>query len=199
MGRSPASGWPLLLQLHQAGFKTSTFGYLATFEKFDSITARLRKRISLLASSGDYVVIGHSLGGVLLRVALNTLPKGTKLPQHVYLLGSPMQPSRIATKLKNNIIYRAIAGDCGQLLGSSERMEAIGLLTVPTTCIVGIRGIAISRRLFNNEVNDGIVSVSEVSAPWVSSVVEVPVVHTLLPSSKLVAKIIMQEMVESTG
>ncbi|HYN55127.1 MAG TPA: alpha/beta hydrolase, partial [Methylotenera sp.] len=185
MGRSPASGWPLLLRIRQAGLKTSTFGYSATFENFDSITARLRKRISLLASSGDYVVIGHSLGGVLLRAALNSLPKGTKQPQHVYLLGSPMQPSRIATKLKSNMIYRAIAGDCGQLLGSPERLKAIGSVAVPTTCIVGIRGIGISRRLFNNEANDGIVSVSEVSAPWVSSHIEVPVVHTLLPSSKL--------------
>ncbi|MEO6117490.1 MAG: hypothetical protein ABIP37_00290, partial [Methylotenera sp.] len=196
---SPASGWPLLFRLRQAGLKTSTFGYSVTFENFDSITARLGKQISLLASSGDYVVIAHSLGGVLLRAALNSLPKDTKLPQHVYLLGSPMQPSRIATKLKSNMIYRTITGDCGQLLGSSERMKAIDSLAVPTTCIVGIRGTGISRKLFNNEANDGIVSVSEVSAPWVSSHVEVPVVHTLLPSSALVAEVIIKELMQNNG
>lgn len=199
MGRSPASGWRLLLRLRQAGLKTSTFGYSATFENFDFITARLRKRISLLASSGDYVVIGHSLGGVLLRAALNSLPKGTKLPKHVYLLGSPMQPSRIAIKLKSNMIYRAIAGDCGQLLGSSERMKAIGSIAVPTTCIVGVCGIGISRGLFGDEANDGIVSISEVSTPWVSNYVEVPVIHMLLPSSALVAKIIIQELTQNAG
>lgn len=116
MGRTSISGWPLLLRLQLTGFQTTTFGYSATLESFDSITARLRKRISLLTEGDDYVVIGHSLGGVLLRAALNSLPSGTKLPKKVYLLGSPMRPSRIASKLRSNIIYRTITGDCGQLL-----------------------------------------------------------------------------------
>ena len=197
MGRTSISGWPLLLRLQRAGFKTSTFGYSVTFESFDSITARLKKRISLLAGVDDYVVIGHSLGGVLLRAALNSLPSGTRLPKQVYLLGSPIRPSRIASKFRSNIIYRAITGDCGQLLASTERMKAIGALAIPTKSLAGIRGIKISSSSFGNEANDGVVSVSEVSAPWVSSQIEVPVIHTLLPSSRLVAEIIIKELLHN--
>jgi pimeloyl-ACP methyl ester carboxylesterase len=199
MGRSPISACPLLCRLRHDGVKTGTFGYAATFEDFSSIVERLRKRIALLAKVGNYVVVGHSLGGVLLRAALNSLPQDTVLPKQVYLLGSPILPSRLATRLKGNSIFRAIAGDCGQLLGSPKRMESIGSLAVPTTAIVGIRGITSRYSLFGNDLNDGVVSVSEVNASWLSMQIQVPVIHTLLPSSRLVAKIIAQSIVQNGG
>lgn len=196
MGRTPLSGWALLLRLRRAGLKTATFGYSVTFTNFDDIVARLRTRIALLAATDDYIVIGHSLGGVLLRAALNSLPPGSALPRHVYLLGSPVLASRIATRLKNNRLYRAFTGDCGQLLGSPDRMNAVGGPTVPVTSIVGTRGIANRFDIFGGEVNDGLVSISEVSAPWLTRCVPVPVFHTWLPSSARVADIILQDMAQ---
>ncbi|WP_265949935.1 esterase/lipase family protein [Dechloromonas sp. A34] len=77
MGRSPLSGWPLLRQLQRAGLKTATFGYLVSVDDFSSITARLVSRIEQLAAGGDYILIGHSLGGVLLRAAVGALPPGS--------------------------------------------------------------------------------------------------------------------------
>ncbi len=194
-GRSPISGWPLLRRLRQVGMKTVTFGYVATLEDFASITARLTSRIERVAASGTYVVVGHSLGGVLLRAALHSLAPGTLLPSHVYLLGSPILPSRLAMRLKNNFMFRAIAGDCGQLLGSTERMRSIGPLNVPTTGIAGVRGLTGRHSPFGEEANDGVVSISEISAAWLSNQVQVPVVHTFLPSSEVVAKIIIEHLV----
>ena len=46
---------------------TSSLGYSAAFENFDSITARLKARIVRLAAGGDYVLVGHSLGGAAVR------------------------------------------------------------------------------------------------------------------------------------
>src|SRR5512138_3517547 len=100
MGRSPLSGWPLLHRLRRAGMKTGSFMYVPAFERFDSIVTRLTNRIERLAATGSYVVIGHSLGGVLLRAALNALPHDTARPRHVYLLGSPVLPSRLAVRLE---------------------------------------------------------------------------------------------------
>ena len=165
MGRTPLSGWALLRRLRRAGLTTRTFGYSVVFENCDAIVARLRTRLSLLAATDDYIVIGHSLGGVLLRAALNSLPPGSALPRHVYLLGSPVLASRIATRLKNNGLFRTLTGDCGQLLGSADRMQAMGPLAVPATGIVGTRGISNRFGIFGDEVNDGLVSLSEVSAP----------------------------------
>ena len=194
MGRSPISGWPLLRRLRRAGLRTSAFGYSAAFEDFSAIRNRLATSISLIASQGDYVVVGHSLGGVLLRAALNSLPPGTKVPAHVFLLGSPCQPARLAQRLTNNFLYRALTGDCGQLLGSASRMAEVGATTVPTTSIAGIRSLALTRRLFGGEPNDGVVSLSEVSAAWSGSPVCVPALHTLLPTNRGVTQIILQRL-----
>jgi pimeloyl-ACP methyl ester carboxylesterase len=198
MGRTPISGWPLLRRLRQAGMKTGTFVYVSAFEDFDSIVTRLKNRIERLAATGSYIVVGHSLGGLLLRAALNALSDGTALPRHVYLLGSPILPSRLAIKLKRNLIFRALAGDCGQLLGSPERMSSIAPLDVPTTGIAGVRGF-LSHASFGQEINDGVVSISEVSAAWLSTQVCVPVVHTLLPSSSVVADVIMAGLERNAG
>lgn len=196
MGRTPFSAWRLLRRLRRAGLKTTTFGYSVVFKNFDALVVRLRTRLLLVAATGDYIVIGHSLGGVLLRTALNSLPPGSALPRRVCLLGSPVLPSRIATRLKNNGLFRVLAGDCGQLLGSSDRMNVVGPLTVPTMGIVGIRGLSGRYTPFGDEANDGLVSVSEAAASWLSSCVHVPVFHTLLPSSTLVANLIVQDLAQ---
>ena len=185
--------------LRRAGLKTTTFGYSVVFDNFDAIVAQLRAQIASLATIDDYIVVGHSLGGVLLRAALNSLPPSAALPRHVYLLGSPIQASRIATRLQNYRLFRVLTGDCGQVLGSKDRMNAIGPPAVPVTAIVGTHGIANRFGIFDDEVNDGLVSVSEVSAPWLTRCVEVPVFHTLLPSSALVADIILHDMAGHAG
>lgn len=196
MGRSPLSGWPLLRQLKAAGFVTSTFGYIVSLDDFATITARLVAKITRLAAQGDYVLIGHSLGGVLLRAAVNALPPEIRQPQHVFLLGSPMRPSRLAQRLQPRLLYRLATRDCGRLLGSEERMQGVAPLLVPATVIIGTRGISARHGPFSGEENDGVVSTSEVSASWASDVFHLPVVHTFLPSSRLVITVILQRLAE---
>jgi pimeloyl-ACP methyl ester carboxylesterase len=192
MGRSPLSGWPMLRRLRRAGLLTSTFGYVVSLDDFASIRRRLIGRIGALAAQGDYVLIGHSLGGVLIRAAVNGLPADTPRPRHIFLLGSPQQPARLARKLASNRIYRVLTRDCGQLLGSPERMAAVGAVTVPTTSIVGVGGLW--RTVFHGELNDGVVALAEVSAEWITDQVQVPTVHTFLPMSRGVAQIILQRL-----
>ena len=199
MGRSPMSGWLMLHLLRIAGMKTTSFGYTCTFESFNSIKVRLATRIIELSVTGNYIVVGHSLGGILLRAALNSLPTSTIRPCHIFLLGSPINSSCLAKWLKGNILFSSLTGDCGQLLSSSERMGEIGSLDEPTTSIVGVRGISITKGFFGQEPNDGVVSVSETSAQWISSQIQVPIIHTLLPSSRLVAEIIIQKISANSG
>lgn len=194
MGRSTLSGWPMLLLLRRAGLKTSTFGYATSLEDFSAISKRLASKILAVAAQEDYVLVGHSLGGVLLRAAINTLPAGARPPRHLFLLGSPQQPARLAQRLHKNPLYRVFTRDCGQLLGSASRMSEVGPVTAPTTSIVGIRGLSSKRSPFNGDANDGVVSVSEASAEWITDQVLIPTVHTLLPSSSRVAEIILDRM-----
>lgn len=195
MGRSVLSGWTMLRRLERAGLSTHTFGYAVTFERFDAIRDRLAARIARLAGQGDaYVLVGHSLGGLLLRAAMAVLPVGTPAPRHLFLLGSPVQAPRLAQRLRRHWVYRKATGDCGQLLGSAERMAAVSKTRVPTTSIAGTRGLSGRRSPFGGEVNDGVVAVSELQAAWIGEQVEVAAIHTVLPASRQVADIILQRV-----
>lgn len=80
------------------------------------------------------------------------------------------------------------------MLASPERMNEVGALNEPATSIVGIRGIAATRSFFGEEPNDGVVAVSEASAKWITDQCQAPIVHTLLPSSRRVAEIILEKV-----
>jgi pimeloyl-ACP methyl ester carboxylesterase len=196
MGRSPISGWRLLARLRAQGIHTYTLGYAATFQSFASIRKRLVARIEALAAHGDYVLIGHSLGGVLLRAAVASLPPGTRLPRQVFLLGSPIQPSCLAQKLQRNWLFRALAGDCGQLLASPSRMMAIGPGLAPTISMVGVSGWTGWLSPFKDEINDGLVSVAEASAAWLTEEIRIPAWHTYLPSNKQIAQLILERIIQ---
>lgn len=194
MGRSPASWWPTLTRFRRARLAVCTFGYVVTLEDFDAIVRRLTRRLSTLAAQGEYVVVGHSLGGVLLRAAIMALPKDVARPKHLFLLGSPVYPSRLAKRLAGNTLFRILARDCGNLLGSDVRMAGIAPVQVPTTAIIGVAGMALMRAHFGEEANDGVVAQGECEPHWSHELLQVPVTHTFLPASRRVAELILERI-----
>lgn len=191
MGRSPASGWLLMRQLKRAGITTSSFAYNVSRQRFEQVVARLVDTLGAMPVEAELILIGHSLGGVLLRDALSAPALSALHIKRLFLLGSPILPSRAAHRLRDNLLFRGITRDCGHLLGSAKRMAAVGAPRVPTTGIAGTRGIVARRGPFGLEPNDGVVTVTEVSAPWLVDQVQVPVMHMWLPSSAAVARIIL--------
>ncbi|HTD06598.1 alpha/beta hydrolase [Undibacterium sp.] len=196
MGRSPVSGFPIRIRLQQHGHVFDSFHYSVALESFDAIRRRLSKKLQVIAAGGEYAVLGHSLGGVLLRAAIVTLPEGTRLPRRLFLLGSPTSPSRLARRLQKFFVYRLFTGDCGQLLASEERMRAIPAASVPTTVMIGNRGIKGRLSPFGDEDNDCIVSFSEVQVDGADDIVHIPVVHAWQPSSWQVADLLLERISE---
>jgi len=194
MGRTPLSGLPVLWRLRRQGHTTSSFGYCAAVQDFRTIRDQLVRRLIRLAERGPYVVVAHSLGGVLLRGALAQLPEVTPRPRLVFLLGSPVQASRWARRLQDRLWYRVLTGDCGQLLASPERMAAIGPVFGPCLSLVGTRGLSGVWGPFQGEPNDGVVAISEAAANWITQEIRLPVVHTLLPASGRVAAILLDRL-----
>ncbi len=196
MGRSPASGWRLLRQLRHAGIATATFGYSVALSPFAAVETKLLHKVMQTAARGDYVLIGHSLGGVLLRAVLADPRFAGPPPRRLFLLGSPVRPARLAQRLAPYALYRSLTRDCGALLASEARMAAIAPSSIPTIAIVGVAGWNGRLSPFKGASNDGIVAESEIAAPWYREVIHVPVVHTLLPASGSVAALIVQRIAE---
>ncbi|MBT1443673.1 alpha/beta hydrolase [Shewanella sp. JM162201] len=206
LGRTPLSGLPLLMTLRRAGIRCHVLGYLAATESVESIANRLAAKINALGPNAPYVLIGHSLGGVISRYLLTGPNPPVNLPKMLFLLGSPVNPSRLAARLQPRLLFRLFSGDAGQLLGSKERMAAIGApseqLNIPCCAFIGTRGISTAGRTlppFYGESNDGVVALSEVTAPWLMDEalceqVEIALPHTLLPSSSAIGKAILMRL-----
>jgi pimeloyl-ACP methyl ester carboxylesterase len=194
LGRSPLCGSALLRRLRAEGWRTSNFGYLAALERLDGIVDRLASNLRRLARRGDYVLIGHSLGGVLLRMALNRLPSDVRQPCQLVLLASPVRDSRLARWSRSQRLYRMFSSDSGALLASAAKMKAIGTPTVPTLSIIGTRGDSRTRQAFAGQVNDGVLSRAEVMPWWSCDVVEVEDGHLGLPSNAQVVELVAEHL-----
>ena len=73
-------------------------------------------------------------------------------------------------------------------------MAAIAKPTIATTAIIGTRPLPAAIDFFGGESNDGVVSFSEVDAAWLTHRIAVRQLHTLLPSSTIVANVILNTL-----
>ena len=186
--RTPLSFFLLIRRLRGWGYATEQFGYAAVAQRYDDIVSRLIHRVERLAGAGPYAVIGHSLGGVLLRSAL---PHVTgPLPRHFIMLGTPNRPPRLAQVLGVHWVYRRIMGECGVNLCSPQFYASLPLPDVPYTIVAGTAGPRGRRSPFGDEPNDGIVAVSETRIGDDDAIVVLPVTHTFMMNNAGVHEVI---------
>lgn len=186
MGRTPLSMLLLATRLRSRGIASTTFGYFAGHGSFDTIAKRLADHLA--QQPEGYLAVGHSLGGLLLRKAIGGLPDAAR-PAHLFLLGTPNHPSRLAQKLRHRPIYRALTGDAGQLLADETRLRALEDLNLPITVIAGTAGPRWRTSPFADEPNDGVVSISEARLAG-AELRALPYLHTFLMNSAEVADLI---------
>jgi pimeloyl-ACP methyl ester carboxylesterase len=187
LGRTPLSLMGLAGDLRQAGHQTEVVAYCAAFESYQKILARVRRRVEAAADRGEpYAIVGHSLGGLLARVALDPWPTASPLPRHLVLLGTPNSLPQLARRFHRLLLYRLVNGQCGQLLAQPSFFAGLPAPRVPTTVIAGTRSWVAPLNLFGEAPNDGIVAVSETR--WVSgaSVIELPASHTFMMNNQQV-------------
>ena len=186
--RTPLSLLLLVRRLRGWGYGAEQFGYAAVAQGYDAIVSRLTVRLERLASAGPYAVIGHSLGGVLLRSALSYLT-GPQ-PQHLIMLGTPNRPPRLAQVLGVRWVYQRIMGECGVNLSSPLFYAGLPLPRVPYTIVAGTAGPRGRWSPFGDEPNDGVVAVSETRVRDDDQIVVLPVTHTFMMNNSRVHEVI---------
>lgn len=176
--RTPASFLLLVRRLRAWGYSPHHFGYAAVAQRYDAIVERLVQRMEALAELGPYIVIGHSLGGVLLRSALPRVLGPP--PRHLIMLGTPNRPPRLARALGVYWVYRRLMGECGINLSSLAFYATLPRPFIPYTIIAGTAGPRGRWSPFGHEVNDGIVAVAETPINDDDPVILVPATHTFM-------------------
>ena len=196
MCRTPLSLGRLTGFLQRNGHQPERVGYLAAVERFERIRARVRRRLEVLARSGEpYAVIGHSLGGLALRAAMIDLDPA---PAHLVMLATPNRPPRMARRLHRLWPYRIVCGDCGQLLARQEFFVDLPPITIPYTIIAGSAGPCGPRSPFGNDENDWIVTVDETRVTQADRPATFPVAHTFMMNDHRVQEAIKRALAQPT-
>jgi pimeloyl-ACP methyl ester carboxylesterase len=179
LGRTPLSLFGLAAALRSDGHRTRLFGYLPLLESVPRIVGRLTAALRDLARRREPVgLVGHSLGGLLLRMALTEVP--TLRVHHLVTLGTPASPPRAARLAWKWLPpFRLFTRGCGRFLTSPGAFAALPPLTIPFTAIAGTAGPRGRCSPFGNDPNDGLVAVSEARVGTAEPEL-FPVLHTVM-------------------
>ncbi|WP_227869740.1 esterase/lipase family protein [Undibacterium parvum] len=193
MGRTSASMLLLRHRLRCAGHHVHLFGYLPTLETLDGVSMRLQRLLATRIQARPYVLVGHSLGSVIIRYTVAQL--SSQRPAACFLLAPPMIACRAAKYFSQFFLFRWLTGEMGQLLAQEAFMRQ---LAVPenTTIYAGIGGPRVSWLPFGSALNDGILLLEEACGDGSSSVLEFSCGHTFIMNSRAVCENILAALNE---
>ena len=179
LGRTSGSMRRLARALRRAGHRPCYFTYFAWAEPYERIVARLRTRLHpFRAGSSAYAVIGHSLGGLLLRAALAS-GEG-RPPALLVMLGTPCRSPLMARRAFRAAPFRWLVRDCGTRLATEEVFESLPEPDYPYLAVAGTRGLYGRWSPFGLEPNDGLVAVREAQLGTPDHLVTVHASHTFI-------------------
>lgn len=170
-------------RLRQHGYQCHLFNYA-------SLRRTPRENAVRLATFVDRIdtpilhFVGHSLGGLVIRHLFDYEPQ--QRPGRVVTLGTPHKPSHTA-----QLLYRAALLP---LLGMSIEQGVVGGAphwtgSHPLGSIAGNIGIGLGRLVPGlSKPNDGTVAVTETECPGMTDHITLPVTHTSMVFSKVVAE-----------
>jgi hypothetical protein len=108
------------------------------------------------------------------------------------MLGTPNQPPRLAAHAWRLLPFQWFTGQCGSNLASSAFFAKMPGLQSPYTIVAGISGPRGRFSPFGEEMNDGIVALSETRLSHSDQIVQLPVWHTFMMNDRHVQTVVMQ-------
>lgn len=190
--RTPVCMLGLGRRLRAQGMAARQFGYVTVAQPYDRIVKRLVAQLSTMAAAGPYAVVGYSLGGVLLRAALD-LVDGPQ-PVHFVMIGTPNRAPLLARRLAGFAPFHWAVGEGGSKLAQEEFFRELPVPRCPYTIVAGTRGPTGRLSPFLSAANDGIIAVEETRVRDDDPVIEVPVTHAFLPNAHAVQAIVAERI-----
>jgi pimeloyl-ACP methyl ester carboxylesterase len=181
----------LAWRLRRCGFAPHLFGYPSVRAGLESNAARLARFVTERGAAQPVHLVGHSLGGLVIRTMLAQYPE--RPFGRVVMLASPQQGSVVAKRLARFAPARAILGRsvadmlAGRLLRfdpqEAYRRHLVGVIR-------GELGIGLGRLLYPGlaRPHDGLLSAAETRLEGAADEIALPVSHTGMLFSRRVAE-----------
>jgi pimeloyl-ACP methyl ester carboxylesterase len=191
LGRGKGSMSKLSNALTKEGFDVISWSYDSMNNSITDIAILLTQVIMLNSKYHEKVhFVTHSMGGIVLRRALNKLFEFNNLGK-IVMIAPPNNGSAAARIIINNPAFNFIFGPAGQELKNKNYLDEI--CTVPKCKFMVIAGTK-SKDIKNptswitgnilEKPNDGTVSVEETKLPGMDSFFQVDDSHTVIMNNK---------------
>jgi pimeloyl-ACP methyl ester carboxylesterase len=172
--------------IEAAGLATLNVGYASRSKTLEALAEDIHPAIDNFAErlEGDLHFIGHSMGGLLIRVYIAR--HRPKRLGRVAMLGTPNGGSEIADRLRHLGVYRAWFGPAGQQL-VTRRDTALAAMFPPEDYPVGIiagnRSIDPIASALLPKPHDGRVSVENTRLDGMADHIVIGTPHPFLPGN----------------
>ena len=164
----PAAMWPLAHTLRSHGCSVSRFNYASVSRPWQDNVADLCQHLRSCPSA-QVQIVAHSLGGLLALSALAEIGAANSDRQvaQLMMLGTPLQGSAIAARLRQNAVTSRLLGHSGSVLvqGLAELVPLVAA-NCRLVMIAGCRPLGLGKILVKMQgEHDGTVAVSETRHP----------------------------------
>lgn len=187
MGRTPLSFAILRRRLLRAGHRPSAFAYFVSRDSLQSIADQFVAHVQARVGPGEqYAVVGHSLGGIVTRLASPKMPPGFC---RFAMLAPPNRSPAAARMLRDNGLFQALTKDAGQKLGDDAFYATLPTPDVPTLVFAGTTGMS-SPFHKTGDVGDLLLSTEETRLAGATHI-EIRAIHSFIMNHLDVARLIV--------
>lgn len=172
-------------QLEKQGYHVLNLDYPSTRQSIGDIVDFLHHTIPAFAQTCRQVhFVGYSMGGLIIRAYLARFRPANL--GRVVMIGTPNGGSEVANVVQRWWLYKTLYGPAGQQLITDQ--TAFAALFAPVDYPLGVIAGNLSVEPISSWIigkpNDGKVSVASTRIDGMLDHIVIPVIHTLLPTSK---------------